>query len=130
MKTNYILISALLVGVGFLTFLSFPKSSPETSAPTANNVRQENGQQTIEITAKGGYSPRVTIAKANLPTTLKVKTQGTFDCSSSLTIPQLNFNQILSNSEEVEIPIPSQKSGSIIRGLCSMGMYNFEIQFS
>jgi len=87
------------------------------------------GKQIIEIMVKGGYSPRKTIAKAGIPTILRMKTNGTFDCSSSLMIPQLNYRKVLAPSgiEEIEISV-SQANGTL-RGLCSMGMYNFEVNF-
>src|SRR3990167_11484188 len=44
-----------------------------------------DGQQVVEIFAKGGYTPRVTLAKAGLATTLKVSTRGTFDRSEEHT---------------------------------------------
>ena len=130
MKNNYLLIFAFIIGISILGFLTLSKPASSENSPNLNNVTENNGRQNIEIIAKGGYSPRVSLAKANMPTTLKVKTNGTFDCSSSLTIPQLNFTKLLSNSETIEIPLPAQKPGSVIRGLCGMGMYNFEIQFS
>ncbi len=89
-----------------------------------------NGTQVINITAKGGYSPRQTKARANMPAVLKMKTQGTFDCSSTLNIPALNYQETLPASGETTINIPAQKTGTTIEGFCSMGMYYFEIQFN
>lgn len=95
-----------------------------------NNVTVVQGKQVIEIMAKGGYTPRITQAKANIPTVLKVNTRGTFDCSASLTIPSLKYYTLLSPSDVTEIEIPSQKPGVVLQGLCSMGMYSFQINFS
>lgn len=92
-------------------------------------IRTIDGKQVIEISVKGGYSPRKTIAKAGVPTLLRMKTNGTFDCSSSLMIPQLNYRKILSSSGVEDIEIPASKAIGVLRGLCSMGMYNFEIDF-
>ena len=68
-----------------------------------------DGKQVIEIKAKGGYTPREILAKADMPTVIKVKTQGTFDCSSALVIPSLNYRSNLSPSGVTEIEVPPQK---------------------
>ena len=89
-----------------------------------------DGQQVVEIFAKGGYTPRVTLAKAGLATTLKVSTRGTFDCSSSLVIPALNYRANLRPTGITEVPIGPQTAGTVLQGLCGMGMYSFQIKFS
>jgi plastocyanin domain-containing protein len=89
-----------------------------------------DGKQIIEIKAKGGYTPREILAKADVPTVIKVKTQGTFDCSSALVIPSLNYRKNLSPSGVTEIEVPPQKTGSVINGTCAMGMYGFSIKFN
>jgi plastocyanin domain-containing protein len=134
MKTTTVSIISIIVAIMFLggvIVLSQPPSSGDSSAgSTPNNVSIIDGKQVIEITAKGGYSPRNTIAKANMPTVLKVKTNGTFDCSSGLSIPSIGYQEYLPSSGETLIEIPQQKENSTLQGLCSMGMYNFEIKFS
>ncbi len=95
-----------------------------------NNVSIVNGKQIITINAKGGYSPRVTTAKADIPTVIKVATNGTFDCSSALAIPSIGYRENLSPSGATEIEVPSQKVGTTMQGLCAMGMYNFAIHFN
>lgn len=94
-----------------------------------NNVSIADGKQIIEITAKGGYSPRVTTAKAEMPTTLKVNTNGTFDCSGALAIPSIGYRKNLQPSGTVDIDVPEQKVGTKLRGVCAMGMYSFTINF-
>jgi len=93
------------------------------------NVSSVAGKQIIEISAKGGYSPQNITAKADTATTLKIKTSGTFDCSSSLTIPKLGYQTNLPPSGETVVDVPPQKAGSALTGLCSMGMYSFTIRF-
>jgi len=95
-----------------------------------DNVTVVNGKQIIEINAKGGYSPKVTTAKANIPTIIRMKTQGTFDCSSSFTIPALGYRTNLPPSGVTEIVVPPQEVGTKLQGLCSMGMYNFIVNFN
>jgi plastocyanin domain-containing protein len=58
-----------------------------------------------------------------------MQTTGTFDCSSTLNIPSLNYQKNLPATGVTEIEIPPQPAGSTIEGLCGMGMYKFEIAF-
>jgi len=131
MKTTTVSIISIVAAIMFLggvIVLSQPGASTDAAAP--NNVSIIDGKQVIEINAKGGYSPKNTIAKANMPTVLKVKTNGTFDCSSGLSIPGIGYQEYLPSSGETLIEIPQQKENSTLQGICSMGMYHFSINFS
>jgi len=99
-------------------------------ADTKNNVSIIDGKQVIQIMAKGGYSPRSSVAKAGMPTVLKIKTSGTFDCSSALVIPSLSYRANLPMSGETLIDVPTQPAGSTLQGVCAMGMYSFSVQFN
>lgn len=94
-----------------------------------NNVTIVDEKQVITISAKGGYSPQVTHAKADIPTIIKVVTNGTFDCSSALSIPSLQYQKNLPATGETLIDVPAQSTGTTLQGVCSMGMYNFSILF-
>ena len=109
--------------------LSGGKTSSDAASQNADNVSVVDDKQVITINAKGGYSPRVTTAKAGIPTVIKVATNGTFDCSSALTIPSLSYRSNLSPTGVTDIDVPSQKSGAKLQGLCAMGMYNFSVNF-
>jgi len=124
-----IVIAAVLIG-GAILLVGSRKNSNNAIPRIIDNVSVVEGKQIIEISAKGGYSPQITVAKADLPTVLKVYTRGTFDCSSALVIPSLGYRNNLPMTGETLIDIPSQEVGSILNGLCSMGMYNFQIQFN
>lgn len=93
-----------------------------------NNVSIIDGKQIIKITAKGGYQPRTSIAKAGIPTILRFNTRGTFDCSASVRIASLNISTMLSNSGVTDIDIEDPQVG-VLQGSCGMGMYPFEIDF-
>ena len=109
----------------------FARNGAKTdTAVSQNNVSVADGKQIIEIDAKGGYSPSVTVAKANIPTVIKVKTQGTFDCSSALVIQSIGYRANLPPSGETLIEVPPQEAGSTLRGMCAMGMYNFSVKFN
>lgn len=120
-----IIISIALIGGVFI--LGRNNSGTENNIP-ANNVTTVDGKQIIEITAKGGYSPRKSVAKAGTPTILRFNTAGTFDCSSYVRIPSMNIGRNLSQSGATDIDLGSQPAG-VLRGTCGMGMYPFEIDF-
>ncbi len=130
MKTPTII--AIIIGGAFVigaSVLSQDKTTAPVDAQTENNVTVENGKQIVTISAKGGYLPRISEAKADMPTTLRVDTNGTFDCSASLNIPSMNYQKNLPATGVTDIEIPAQKAGSTFEGLCGMGMYRFEIAF-
>ncbi|MFZ2167603.1 MAG: cupredoxin domain-containing protein [Minisyncoccia bacterium] len=120
-------ITAVLIGWALWVVGGNPGTdNGTTTVPTAVIV---DGTQIIDITAKGGYSPRVVEAKAGVPTVLRVNTSGTFDCSSSLVIPSLGYQKFLKSSGTEEIAISAEKAQGTLQGLCSMGMYGFQIKF-
>ena len=130
MKTPTII--AVIIGGAFVIgafVLSQDKTTAPVDAQTENNVTVENGKQIVTISAKGGYLTRISEAKADMPTTLRVDTNGTFDCSASLNIPSMNYQKNLPATGVTDIEIPAQKAGSTFEGLCGMGMYRFEIAF-
>ncbi len=106
-------------------------STPVSDVPSGDpaNVAMADGKQVIAIQAKGGYSPKSTVAKAGVPTVIKMVTKGTFDCSSSLTIQSLGYQGVLPATGETLIDVPAQEKGATLQGVCSMGMYTFAIKF-
>ena len=128
-KTAYIIITiALVIGIG-IVFLGSSKNATDTGG-SAQNVEIKDGIQYITVNAKGGYSPKVSTAKAGIPTKLIVKTDGTYDCSASLVIRSVGFQKILAQTGEEIIDLGTPKTGQPLQGLCSMGMYNFSINFN
>ena len=125
-----IFAAAILIG-GIIIFIGWDSNLSDTaSSQTINNVSMLDGKQIITINAKGGYFPKTTNAKAGIATAIKVDTQGTFDCSSAITIPALGYRNNLPPSGETLIDVPPQNAGTTLRGLCSMGMYSFAITFN
>ena len=120
-----ILIGAVIIG-GTL-FLIKPSGSKVAAVPV-NNVSIVDGKQIIEISAKGGYQPRKSIAKAGIPTVIRFDTKGTFDCSSSVRIPSMNISQVLPQTGSTDIDVGTQKVATL-QGTCGMGMYPFEVEF-
>lgn len=124
-----VMVAVLLIG-GAVLFFGGDQDQNVGALPITDNVSIVDGKQTITINAKGGYFPKVTVAKADMPTVLKVSTRSTFDCSAALTIPSLRYRQNLPPSGETVISVPPQKIGAVMRGSCSMGMYNFKVNFN
>lgn len=100
-----------------------------SSGASTENVSIVDGKQVITITAKGGYLPRNTTAKAGVPSVLKMDTNGTYDCSIALSIPSIGYRNNLPPQGETLIDVPAQPAGTKMRGICSMGMYSFTVNF-
>jgi plastocyanin domain-containing protein len=125
-----IITVGLVIGIGII-FLKDSNNSVETaSTQPGQNVEIIDGVQYITIDAKGGYSPQTSSAQANIPTKLVVKTNGTYDCSAALVIRSVGYQKILPQTGEEIIDIGKQQEGVSLQGTCSMGMYNFVINFS
>jgi plastocyanin domain-containing protein len=122
-----ILISLALIGGTFYLVSDRPTSLSDDVA-SSQNIEIKGGIQYITIIARGGYSPRVTEAKAGLPSKLVVKTEGTFDCSASLVVRPVGFKKILQPTGAEVIDLGILKSGDKIQGVCGMGMYSFQIK--
>ncbi len=125
-------ISVLVAGVLIAAAILFSRSdaSPQKNNPSVNNVSVSGEKQIVEIEARGGYSPRLSQAKADTPTVIRMKTSGTFDCSSALVIPALGYRTNLPAQGMTDIEIPPQKSGAQLQGLCAMSMYSFVVNFN
>lgn len=93
-KTTSIIVTLLLVGI--LAFI-FTNQSPASniSSNASDNVSIANGVQTVTISAKSGYSPRQSSIKGGVPTKLIIKTNDTYDCSSSLVVKSANYRGML-----------------------------------
>lgn len=129
--STYILIGAILL-IGFIVFNN--KNSDQKvytyDVPESTNIKTEGDKQIVEIKAKGGYAPAMTTAKAGVPTIIRIQTNGTFDCSTALRIPDLKYSKNLPATGTTDIEVPAQEAGTTLSALCSMGMYHFKIQFN
>lgn len=133
MDKNILIIITLGLVIGLGLFLLGGQRKNNINTKTGNssqNVEIKDGIQYVTVEARGGYSPRVSNAKANIPTKLIIKTDGTYDCSASLAIRSLNFQKILTQTGEEVIDLGTPKVGQKpIQGTCSMGMYSFTVNF-
>ncbi len=123
-----IIIALALIG-GTIALSRSPRDTRSTSKSNdANNVSMEGDTQVIEITARGGYQPRRSVAKAGVPTIVRFKTNNTFDCSSSVRIASANISKSLPLTGTTDIDLGSPTVG-LLNGSCGMGMYSFDIDF-
>jgi len=125
------------IGVVFLiifviiVYLVISKPASYTSSPNEAEIEiAADGSQIINMNVRGGYFPNQINAKANIPVRLNMITKNTFDCSTAVTIPQLQVRKNLPTTGTTEIDIPAQESGTTISGTCTMGMYSFKITFN
>ena len=128
-KTSLIAITILILAIFGSIFIIGSKTGNSGTA-SVENSQIKDGVQYITINAGGGYSPKLSSAKAGIPTKLIVKTNGAYDCSSSLAIHSIGFQKILPQTGETEIDIGTPKAGVPLQGVCGMGMYNFLINFN
>ncbi|MDP1719089.1 MAG: cupredoxin domain-containing protein [bacterium] len=129
MRTIVLSLSIIFAAV-VIGFVLVSNKEQGTNMPVQkDNVSVVNGRQIVQINARGGYSPRITSAKAGIPTTIKMETKGTFDCSAALVIPAFGFRTFLPATGETLIEVPAQQPGSTLQGRCAMGMYGFVIKF-
>ena len=130
MKPMHLALITTVVLIGGTIGLTGSTSSTPSAenSPVANNVSIVDGQQIIDLTAKGGYSPRVSTAKAGIPTIIRFHTTGTFDCSSSVRIPSMGVSKNLPPTGTTDIAITNPQVGPL-QGICGMGMYPFQVNF-
>ncbi len=124
--TTAIIITGVIIGIIIVLFIG--RNAEPAQQENIQNVSIVDGKQIIEIKAKGGYTPRVSIAKSGIPTILRFDTKGTFDCSASVRIPSVNVSEILPNSGTRNVDIGLPEAGTL-KGSCGMGMYPFQINF-
>lgn len=117
-----------IFAIGMALFL-WPKMNRERNEINPiKNVEIRDGVQYITINARGGYSPNISMAQANIPTKLVVETNGTYDCSAALVIRSIGYQKILPQTGQEIIDLGTPEVGTL-QGLCSMGMYNFSVNF-
>ena len=129
-KVALSIISAGFIIALVIIFSSGAKIDNVNTGPAGQNIEIRDGVQYITINARGGYFPRVSTAKAGIPTKLIVKTSGTYDCSAALRINSIGFRQILPQTGDTEIDIGTPKAGEPLQGICAMGMYYFSVNFN
>lgn len=126
--TLSIISAAVLIG-GAIILSGDGTSGADSPIPAEQGIATDGNPQIIDMSARGGYWPRVVRARAGVPALLRMRTEATFDCSSALVIPSLRYRANLPPSGVTEIQIPPQAAGTSLEGTCQMGMYSFAIDF-
>jgi len=122
-------IASIILTLGLVVAIGIVFWGGKENSESVQNVEIKDGVQYVTIDAKGGYSPRLSTAKAGIPTKLIVKTDGTYDCSSSLVVRAVGFQKLLPQTGETEIDLGIPEAGVPIEGVCGMGMYSFNVNF-
>jgi plastocyanin domain-containing protein len=65
-----------------------------------------------------------------VPSVLRIVTRDTFDCSSSVIIPAMDIRQRLPLSGKTDIALASPAANTTLKVHCSMGMYDFTVNFT
>lgn len=132
MSKNTLIAVSVVLGLGIVWVLvsgNNTDSQNRTASSNVNTVAQQGNQQRIKILARGGYTPNQINAVANKDTVLEIETKGTYDCSSSIAIPALNYRNNLPPTGSTEIKISAVQAKDSIEILCGMGMYRATINF-
>lgn len=130
MPKNILILVSVVFGVGFiLVLMNGTSNENSTQSSGTNAVTQRGNEQYIRIMARGGYTPNQITAKANKDTVLEIETKGTYDCSSAIAIPSLDYRNNLPPTGVTSVEIPANIAKNSIEILCSMGMYRATINF-
>lgn len=138
-KSNLLVVVITIFLIGWAVRItkwnksSDPTSTTEwttTAGTVSSNVTETAGKQEITIEAWNGYNPKITMAKANMPTELKIQWKNAYGCESAVRIPALKYSKNLEANWSDVIQLVAQAPWTVINGTCSMGMYNFQIKFN
>ena len=121
-----ILIAGALIAGAYYVTTSGPSRQ---SGGSIDNVTMEAGRQIVAIGVKRGYTPQNTLAKAGVPTILRLTTSGSFDCSSGVRIPSMGIVKNLPPTGTTDVDLGTPEAGRL-QGVCGMGMYSFAVDFA
>jgi sulfite exporter TauE/SafE len=100
----------------------------DAGAPVAAGPVVADGTQRITITVRPrGYSPARVAARAGVPTTLVLHSDGADGCTSAIVFPTLGVERILPEDGDTVIDVGSLRAGRH-RYTCAMGMYSGTIE--
>jgi sulfite exporter TauE/SafE len=107
------------------------QSAPAQVAAAEENLPASSAAAgTLVLNAvNSGYQPRTLHAPANTALKLDLVTDQTSSCSRSFLIPELNIQEVLPFTGQVQVSLPPQAAGKVLDFTCSMGMYTGQIVF-
>jgi len=109
---------------------TIPRIDDPANFPSVYVERAPVISRDVVVYAKNdGYYPYESYATADVPVTLRLRTNNTISCSRSFIIPSLDIKALLDATGEKVIEIPPQKAGTTLAYSCSMGMYTGVIKF-
>lgn len=132
-KNTIIVIAVGAIIIASLIYLFTGKTAgkdiqEKNQSAQIQNVEVRDGVQYVTIDARGGYFPKESSIRPNMPTKLIIRTNNTYDCSASLVVRSVNFQKMLKPTGEEIIDLGTLKSGEDINGVCGMGMYSFNVK--
>ena len=127
-KNTFIAIIIILLSVLLASVVLWGNNDDGEAIKNVQNVEVKDGVQYVTIDARGGYFPKESTIKPNMPTKLIIRTNNTYDCSASLVVRSANFQKMLKPTGEEIIDLGTLKSGEDINGVCGMGMYSFNVK--
>jgi sulfite exporter TauE/SafE len=101
----------------------------QASLPTESGETVQTNTELVLNAKNNGYYPEVLRAKADTPISLALVTNNTRSCSRDFLIPALKYYELLPETGQVNLDIPPQPAGTVMRFTCSMGMYTGQIVF-
>lgn len=111
--------------VNTISRIDDPSNYPSVSIDNTPRVSSD----VVVYVDNDGYYPYESFAIADVPVTLRLKTNNTISCTRSFIIPSLNIKALLDATGEKVLEIPPQKAGTSLAYSCSMGMYTGVINF-
>ncbi|MFC9292540.1 sulfite exporter TauE/SafE family protein [Streptomyces sp. NPDC057011] len=126
-----LLVAVWTLGSGLRLGGWLPATAPTAAAAVASEtvVTNPDGSQTLTVQARtNSYSPSAITAKAGVPTTLVVATDGTNGCVRSFVVPDLGVQKVLPVTGRTVIDLGTVKPGAL-EYTCGMGMYGGRITF-
>ncbi len=124
-------VIVVIVILGFFGLVLAGKGTTAAAGSSDTVSQTTDGKQVILVTVtNSGYSPRTITAKGGVPTIVRMNSNNALGCERSFRFPRLGITKTLPTSGATDIDINTPAIGSSLNGTCSMGMYNFTINFT
>jgi len=112
-----------------VTSLASPSDGARERTAAAAPVETGGVQNLVVDVQSRSYAPSRLQATAGTPTTLTLRTNGTFGCTRAFVVPSLGIQKVLPQTGETLVSLGTLPPGPL-RFTCSMGMYSGVIDVS